>query len=166
VERAALPGARRQVACAGDQPAQLMHMHEPAGTTPKNDEALLEKMRRFHIDPADIRESFIRSRGPGGMNVNKTSTCVYLKHLPSGIEVKCQNERSQAQNRFLARQILIHKIEQKALQEAAERRRLAEKLRRQKRRRSFAQKRRILEDKRRHSMKKHLRQKTYSQDSI
>ncbi len=105
----------------------------------------------------DIVEKFIRSQGPGGQNVNKVSTCVYLRHLPTGIEVKCQKERSQAQNRLLARQILLGKIEEKILRGLAAERKRLEKMRRQKRRRSRSAQLKILEAKRRHSLKKSLR---------
>jgi protein subunit release factor B len=72
---------------------------------------LLERMEALGIREEDIEEKFIRSSGKGGQHVNKTSTCVYLKHLPSGIEVKCMKERSQSVNRFLARRELVEKIE-------------------------------------------------------
>ena len=74
-------------------------------------ETLREKMESLGIHEKDIIEKFVRSSGKGGQKVNKTSTCVYLKHLPTDIEVKCQRERSQALNRFLARRILTDKIE-------------------------------------------------------
>jgi protein subunit release factor B len=115
------------------------------------------RMSRLGIREKDIAEKFVRSQGAGGQNVNKTSTCVYLKHLPTGIEVKCQRERSQAQNRLEARGLLAQKVEQKMLSALAETRRLAEKARRQKRRRSRGQKERMLEGKRKHSEKKRLR---------
>ncbi|MDP2941377.1 MAG: peptide chain release factor-like protein [Candidatus Omnitrophota bacterium] len=105
----------------------------------------------------DIIEKFIRSQGPGGQNVNKVSTCVYLRHLPTGIEVKCQKERSQAQNRLLARRLLLRKIEEKILRGLAAERKRLEKMRRQKRRRSRRAQLKILEAKRRHSLKKSLR---------
>lgn len=107
----------------------------------------------------DIVEKFIRSQGPGGQNVNKVSTCVYLRHLPTGIEVKCQKERSQAQNRLLARRLLFRKIQEKARQELAAEKRQLEKIRRQKQRRSRYAQLKILEAKRRHSLKKLLRSK-------
>jgi len=72
---------------------------------------LLEKMQALGIREEDIEEKFIRSSGKGGQHVNKTSTCVYLKHLPTGMEVKCMKERSQSVNRFLARRELVEKIE-------------------------------------------------------
>jgi len=72
---------------------------------------LKEKMEALGISEKDIEEKFIRSSGKGGQKVNKTSTCVYLKHIPSGIEVKCMKDRSQSINRFLARRELIKKIE-------------------------------------------------------
>ena len=97
--------------------------------------ALKEKMARLGVRESDIVESFIRSSGPGGQNVNKVSTAVYLKHIPTGIEVKCGQERSQALNRFLARRILVNKIETMILGKASEERRKIEKIRRQKRKR-------------------------------
>ncbi|MFH1397802.1 MAG: peptide chain release factor-like protein [Candidatus Omnitrophota bacterium] len=119
--------------------------------------ALREMMLRQGVREEDIREKFIRSQGPGGQNVNKVSTCVYLVHLPTGIEVKCQVERSQAQNRFLARQILLKKIESAILGKLSQERKRIEKIRRQKRRRSRRAKLKILESKRRHSAKKSFR---------
>ncbi|HOJ44073.1 MAG TPA: peptide chain release factor-like protein, partial [Syntrophorhabdaceae bacterium] len=91
--------------------------------SPEKEKRLFEKMERLGIKDEDIIERFIRSGGPGGQNVNKTSTCVYLKHLPTGIEVKCQKERSQALNRYLARRILVEKIEEMLLGEESERQR-------------------------------------------
>lgn len=121
------------------------------------EKALREKMSRFGIREEDIIEKFVRSQGPGGQNVNKTSTCVYLKHIPTGIEVKCQQERSQALNRYLARQLLVKKIESSILGALSEERQRIEKIRRQKRRRARRLKLKILEGKRRRSEKKRLR---------
>jgi len=122
------------------------------------------KLLRLGVKEQDLFESFIRSSAPGGQNVNKTSTCVYLKHLPTGIEVKCQRERSQALNRLLARQILLKKIEESTLKNIREERARLEKLRRQNRKRSKAAKLRILERKRRHAEKKRLRAKTWEME--
>ena len=123
----------------------------------EKEKALGEKMSRLGIRQEDIVESFIRSSGPGGQNVNKTSTCVYLKHIPTGIEVKCQKERSQALNRFLARRILLQKIETRILGKLSQEQQLIAKIRRQKRRRSRRAKLKVLEGKRRRAEKKSLR---------
>ena len=121
--------------------------------------ALKEKMARLGVRESDIVESFIRSSGPGGQNVNKVSTAVYLKHIPTGIEVKCGQERSQALNRFLARRILVNKIETMILGKASEERRKIEKIRRQKRKRSKRAKEKMLAAKKMHSDKKTFRRK-------
>lgn len=71
---------------------------------------LRERMEVLGLREKDIEEKFIRSSGSGGQKVNKTSTCVYLRHIPTGIEVKCMRERSQSLNRFLARRELVEKI--------------------------------------------------------
>jgi protein subunit release factor B len=71
---------------------------------------LKEKMEALGIREEDIEEKFVRSSGRGGQKVNKTSTCVYLKHIPTGTEVKCMKERSQPLNRFLARRELVERI--------------------------------------------------------
>jgi len=127
------------------------------GISLEKEKALREKMAGLGIREQDIVESFIRSKGPGGQNVNKTSTCVYLKHLPTGIEVKCQKERSQVLNRYLARKILTNKIETMVMgRESSERQRI-EKIRRQKRRRSRKAKLKVLEAKRRQGEKKAFR---------
>lgn len=125
----------------------------------EKERALREQMLRLGVGEEDIIEKFIRSQGAGGQNVNKVSTCVYLRHLPTGIEVKCQQERFQAQNRYLARKILLKKIESVILGNLSEERKRIEKIRRQKRRRSRRAKAKILEAKRRHSAKKLLRAK-------
>ena len=119
--------------------------------------ALKEKMERLGIRESDIIERFVHSGGPGGQNVNKTSTCVYLKHVPTGIEVKCQRERSQALNRFLARRILINKIENLILGRQSEERRHIEKIKRQKRKRSKRAQEKVLHLKHLHSEKKKSR---------
>lgn len=121
-------------------------------------------MKEIKIKESDIREIFIRSSGAGGQNVNKSSTCVYLKHIPSGIEVKCQKERSQYLNRRLARKILLQKLSKFYLEKERKERMLKEKIKRQKRTRSKKEKLKILENKRHHSERKRLRKKIKFED--
>ena len=111
-------------------------------------------MEKLGTREEDILEKLIRSGGHGGQNVNKVATCVYLKHLPSGVEVKCQQERSQALNRFLARRILADKIETAILGKQSEEEQRIAKIRRQKRKRSKRAKDKMLADKRYVSEKK------------
>jgi protein subunit release factor B len=125
--------------------------------SPAKEKLLKEKMEALNIKEEDIIESFVRSGGKGGQNVNKTSTCVYLKHIPTGIEVKCQKERSQALNRYHARAILLRKIEQLIKGKESEDIRRIEKIRRQKRKRSKRAKEKMLAEKRIISEKKKTR---------
>jgi peptide chain release factor len=128
----------------------------------EKEKALLERMNGLGILEDDLQETFVRSSGPGGQKVNKTSSCVHLVHLPTGLSVKCQKERSQTLNRFLARRLLCDKVErlQKGLVETE--RKEIEKIRRQKRKRSKRAKEKILEYKHIRSEKKALRSKITS----
>ncbi len=131
-----------------------MSIFPVSGTKEK---ALQERLASLGIKEADIEESFIRSGGPGGQKVNKTATCVYLKHLPTGTEVKCSKARTQALNRYHARATLADKIEAQIKgRESEEARRIA-KIRRQKKKRSKRAKEKVLEQKRLVSEKKRLR---------
>lgn len=125
--------------------------------SPAKEKTLHEKMRRFAVRESDLRESFIRSGGPGGQHVNKVATGVYLKHIPTGIEVKYTQARSQAFNRFMARRILVDKIADRVLGRQSEERARREKIRRQKRRRSRRSKEKMLFEKKCRSEKKSLR---------
>lgn len=125
---------------------------------PLKEQALREKMEALGIDARDLHEQFIRSSGKGGQHVNKTATCVYLLHRPTGLMVKCQQERSQAVNRFLARRLLVEKIEREILGKTTETQQRVAKIRRQKRRRSRRAKARMLADKHHLAEKKRQRQ--------
>ena len=125
--------------------------------SPEKEAQLAQRMAALGVREADIDESFVRSGGHGGQNVNKTSTCVMLLHQPTSLQVKCQTTRSQGLNRYLARRLLLDKIE--ALKKGyvdAERSRI-EKIRRQKRKRSRRAKARMLDNKSHHGAKKALR---------
>jgi peptide chain release factor len=124
---------------------------------PEKEQQLERRMAALGVRESDIEETFVRSGGHGGQNVNKSSTCVMLVHRPSGLQVKCQTTRQQGLNRFIARRLLLDKVEQlKTGQVAAQRARI-EKIRRQKRKRSRRAKERLLADKSRHSDKKAAR---------
>ena len=111
-------------------------------------------MVKLGVKEDDIEEKFVLGSGKGGQKLNKTSSCVYIKHVPSGIEVKCQKSRSRDSNRFLARRELCERIEERVLGEKSRKRQEIERIRRQKRRRSRRQKERMLENKRHQSEKK------------
>jgi protein subunit release factor B len=84
------------------------------GVTSQKEAELLTRMERCGVREGDLDESFIRSGGPGGQHVNRSATCVYIKHRPTGLEVKMQKSRSQALNRFYARRRICELIEEKS----------------------------------------------------
>jgi len=127
------------------------------GVNIKKQRDLEKRLEKLGILEKDIVEKFVLSSGKGGQKVNKSSTCVYLKHIPTGIEVKCQEERLQSINRFLARRILADKIESILLGKESAKQQLIAKIRRQKRRRSKKAKEKILRLKKIQSEKKRLR---------
>ncbi len=104
--------------------------------SPEKVRALEQRMSELGIEEKDIEERFVRAQGRGGQKVNKTSSCVHIRHVPTGIEVKCQQTRARAANRFFARRILTEKLESMLLGDGAPRAREAERIRKQKKRRS------------------------------
>lgn len=120
-------------------------------------EELRERMESLAVTEEEFRETFVRSSGPGGQKVNKTSSCVFLVHLPTGLSVKCQQERSQTINRLLARRLLLDRIERLRTGLVAAQKMKTEKIRRQKRRRSRRAQEKMLAEKHIISKKKELR---------
>jgi protein subunit release factor B len=120
---------------------------------------LARRMASLGVSEVDIEESFVRSGGHGGQNVNKTSTCVMLVHRPTGLQVKCQETRQQGLNRYIARRLLLDKIEERRNGFIAAKRDEIERIRRQKRKRSRRAKEKMLAGKALQSGKKDLRKR-------
>ena len=125
--------------------------------SPEKETQLTQRMTALGVRETDIDETFVRSGGHGGQNVNKTSTCVMLLHRPTGLQVKCQATRQQGLNRFIARRLLLDKIEALKRGYVAAQRAEIEKIRRQKRKRSRRAKNKMLADKSHHGEKKAAR---------
>jgi protein subunit release factor B len=119
--------------------------------------ALEQSMATLGIREEDLLEKFVRGSGSGGQKINKTSNCVFLKHLPTGVCIKCQIDRSREMNRFLARRELCDQLDAIRQGKAIAKTQAIEKLRRQKRPRSQRSKQRSVADKRALSQKKSLR---------
>ena len=119
------------------------------------------RLAQLRLDAADFEEKFSRSSGPGGQHVNKVSTAVQLRHVPTGVSVTVQDTRSQSWNRQLAWDRLLDAIERARREERAARRAEIEKRRRQNSKRPRGVQRRILDDKKRHSQVKKLRSKEW-----
>lgn len=126
---------------------------------PEKWEQLHQRMKSLDISETDFVEKFIVGSGRGGQKLHKTSSCVYLIHVPTGIATKCQQDRSRENNRYYARQRLCEKIEILKLQEKSKKQQDIEKIRRQKRRRSSRAKQKILQQKHHRSETKEIRKK-------
>jgi protein subunit release factor B len=116
--------------------------------SPQKVAELRARMAALGIREEDLAEKFIRASGPGGQKVNKTSSAVYLLHKPSGLDVKCARDRSQAINRLLARRLLCERLEARLRAAASAKQQEIEKQRRRKRQKSRRQKLRMIADKR------------------
>ncbi|MGL5018918.1 MAG: peptide chain release factor family protein [Luteolibacter sp.] len=119
--------------------------------------ALEQRMAALGITDADLLEKFVRGSGSGGQKINKTSNCVFLKHLPTGVCIKCQMDRSREMNRFLARRELCDQLDAIREGTAVAKTQAIEKMRRTNRPRSRNSKKRSVADKRSLSQKKSLR---------
>ena len=130
----------------------------------EKEDQLIQRMAKLGILESDLQEWFIRGGGPGGQKTNKTSSTVCLRHKPTGLEVRCAQERAQSLNRFLARRDLCDKIAAKIHGEKSKKEQEREKIRRQKRRRSRRQTALMVDAKKKHGAKKALRQKPSRDD--
>ena len=134
------------------------------GVSQRKEGTLSGRMEDLGVKEEDLRETFVRASGPGGQKVNKTSSCVVLMHIPTGLSVKCQQERSRELNRFFARRILLDRIERIQKGKASLQRQKIDRIRRQKRRRSKKAKEKVLRLKHLQSEKKTLRSKVVITD--
>ena len=125
----------------------------------EKEDQLVQRMAKLGLLESDLQEWFIRGGGPGGQKTNKTSSTVCLRHKPTGLEVRCAQERSQSLNRFLARRDLCDKLAAKIHGEKSKKEQAREKIRHQKRRRSRRQTALMVDAKKKHGAKKALRQK-------
>ena len=125
---------------------------------------LAERMEKLRIHEGDFIEKFILGSGKGGQKLNKTASTVYLKHVPTGLEVKCQYSRSREDNRFFARERICDKLQTIVSDEKTKHQQKIEKIKRQKRRRSRRSTQKMLDDKSRSGQVKALRKKPLLND--
>lgn len=125
---------------------------------------LAEWMEKLHINEDDLIEKFILGSGKGGQKLHKTASTVYLKHIPSGIEIKCQESRNREDNRYFARVRLCEKRHAIVSDEKTKEQQRIEKLKRQKKRRSRRSKQKMLDEKSKQGQLKKLRQKPTSEE--
>lgn len=125
--------------------------------SPDKKDALARRMASLGLHEDDLVEKFIRGTGSGGQKINKTSSCVFLQHPPTGMEVKVQRERSREMNRFLAREELCQRLEEKDRGQKLARKQAREKKRRRNRRQGKRARARNVEKKRQHGRKKQNR---------
>ena len=125
----------------------------------QRERALEQRMRRLGVEARDLEERFIRSGGPGGQHVNKVATCVVVRHRPTGLEARCQQERSQAMNRYLARVRLLDRLEERSLASARAEAAARAAQRRQQHRRPAWVRAQLVETKRRRGETKQLRRR-------
>ncbi len=128
------------------------------------EQSLVALMESLGLKDEEIEEKFIRGSGNGGQKINKTSSCVYLKHIPSNLEIKCQRTRSQALNRYHARVELCEKVMEQKRDVRSKKLREISKIRRQKSTRARKSKEKILADKQKHAKVKSNRKKVTSSD--
>ncbi len=127
----------------------------------KSKKSFSPEWENWGLKKDDLSEKFILGSGKGGQKINKTNSCVYLKHNPSGIEIKCQQSRSRELNRYMARKMLCERLEELIFKEKSEKKKAIEKIKRQKRKRSKRAKEKMLENKKRQSDKKTLKIQTF-----
>lgn len=128
-------------------------------------EKLAKRMEKLHILEADCIEKFIVGSGKGGQKLHKTASTVYLKHIPSGLEIKCQESRSREDNRYFARERMCEKLQAMLSDEKTKKQQKLEKIKRQKKRRSRRSRQKMLDEKSKQSQVKILRKKPDSSEN-
>ncbi len=127
-------------------------------------EAIEQRMKRLRIREEDLDERFVLGSGPGGQKINKTASCVSLKHLPTGLEIQCQDGRSREANRFIARERLCEKLEDRERQRKLDAARVRAKKRYANKKESRGQKAKRLQLKKIRAEKKGMRKKVFRRD--